>query len=258
MRSLGLEGRVAVVSGVAGGIGAAVLRALVAEGVLVAGFDSNPAAIASIAGSTGGTVLLGRVDVRNSQEVEEFVQQAEETLGPVTLAASVAGVLHTGLALETSDEAWETVFAVNTTGVFNLCRAVARRMVPRRQGSIVTVASNAGGIPRHGMAAYGASKAAASLFTRSLGLELAEYGIRCNVVSPGSTRTQMLEGMLGDGAGEERLLRGSLETFKVGIPLGKLAQPEDVAEAVLFLLSDRASHITLSEMLVDGGATLRG
>jgi 2,3-dihydro-2,3-dihydroxybenzoate dehydrogenase len=258
MRSSGLEGRVAVVSGAAGGIGVAVVRALIDEGVRVAAFDTDAAALEALPRSAPGQVIAERVDVRSAADVESFVERVEESLGPVELGVSVAGVLHTGLALETTDVAWDELFAVNTRGVFNLCRALARRMIPRRRGSIVTVASNAGGLPRHGMAAYGASKAAASLFTRSLGLELAEHGIRCNVVAPGSTRTPMLDRMLHDEAGEQRLIRGSLETFKGGIPLRKLADPAEVASAVLFLLSDQASHISLAEMYVDGGASLRG
>src|SRR5205085_10171905 len=106
------------------------------------------------------------------------------------------------------------------------------------KGGIVTVASNAAGVPRHGMAAYAASKAAAAQFTHCLGLELAPAGIRCNVVCPGSTDTGMLRSMWTPGHGPESSLDGVPEEYRVGIPLRKLAQPEDVAEAVAFLASD--------------------
>ena len=108
------------------------------------------------------------------------------------------------------------------------------------------------------MAGYSASKAASSLFTRCLGLELAEYGIRCNVVSPGSTETPMLQSMWEDESGRQATLKGSLATYKLGIPLGKLAQTRDVAEAVCFLASDAAGHITMQDLYVDGGASLHG
>jgi 2,3-dihydro-2,3-dihydroxybenzoate dehydrogenase len=130
--------------------------------------------------------------------------------------------------------------------------------VPRRRGSIVTVSSNAAGVPRAGMAAYGASKAAATMYTKALGLELAEFGIRANVVAPGTTRTPMLA-PLGAGVDEvaAAAVVGDPLRFKVGIPLGRVAEPDDIASAVAFLASDAARHITLAELYVDGGATLR-
>jgi 2,3-dihydro-2,3-dihydroxybenzoate dehydrogenase len=95
------------------------------------------------------------------------------------------------------------------------------------------------------------------MFTRCLGLELAEYGIRCNIVAPGSTMTPMQTGMWADESGADRVIAGVPEQFKAGIPLGKIATPEDIANAVLFLLSDRAGHITMTDIYVDGGATMR-
>ena len=169
---------------------------------------------------------------------------------------NAAGVLRMGEVSSLSDEDWWQMFAVNCTGVFLMSRAVVTRMVARRRGSMVTVASNASGTARIGMAGYGASKAAASQFTKSLGLEVARYGIRCNVVAPGSTDTAMLHAMWSDDSGPQLTIEGQLETFKTGIPLGKLARPADVADAVAFLLSDQAAHITMHQLTVDGGATL--
>lgn len=249
-----MEGRVAVVSGAAGGIGRAVVRALREQGARVVAFDRVEAS----PGDAEPDLRSAVVDVRDPVQVEALVERVEEEWGPIDLGVSVAGVLRTGPALDMADEDWDALFDVNAKGVFHLLRALGRRMMARRRGSLVTVGSNAGGVPRQGMAAYAASKAAASAFTRSLGLELAPYGVRCNVVAPGSTRTPMLEGMLRTGGSEEALIRGAPESYKGGIPLGRLADPRDVAEAVVFLLSDRAAHITLGELYVDGGASLRG
>ncbi|MGH8089238.1 MAG: SDR family oxidoreductase, partial [Stenotrophomonas sp.] len=135
---------------------------------------------------------------------------------------------------------------------------VVNRMVPRGRGAIVTIASNSAGTARTEMAAYAASKAAATMFTRCLGLELAPHGIRCNIVAPGSTLTPMQTGMWADADGAQRVIDGSLPTYKPGIPLRKLATPDDIAQAVMFLLSNQAGHITMSDLYVDGGATLRG
>jgi len=184
------------------------------------------------------------------------VELVERELGPVAILANVAGVLRLGPLVELTDDAWATVFAVNTQGVFHMSRAVARRMMCRRAGSIVTVSSNAALVPRVQMGAYGASKAAATSLTKTLGLELAEYGIRCNVVSPGSTDTPMLRGMWTDSSAERAVLDGSAPAYRVGIPLRKLCSARDVAEAVAFLASDQAGHITMHDLCVDGGAAL--
>ncbi|MGW1995883.1 2,3-dihydro-2,3-dihydroxybenzoate dehydrogenase [Embleya sp. NPDC001921] len=249
----------ALVTGAAGGIGGAVTRALAAEGIAVAALDANAEALGPPVkelAEAGHRVRGYTADVRSSADVDAVVARIEDELGPIGYLVNAAGVLRTGAAVELSDQDWEQTFAVNTTGVFHVCRAVARRMIPRASGAIVTVASNAAGTPRWDMAAYAASKAAAAGFTKSLGLELAGHGIRCNVVAPGSTDTPMLTSLWADGDARAASIEGTAATFRVGIPLGRLARPQDVADAVLFLLSDRAAHITLHQLTVDGGAAL--
>lgn len=228
------------------------------EGARVAALDRDLDSLASLAQETSRHSLrIEAVDVSQPGRVDEAITRVEEELGPIDLGVNGAGVLSTTLIAETSDETWSEVFDINARGVFNVSRALAQRMIPRRRGSIVTISSNAAGIPRHGMAAYAASKAAATMFTRCLGLELAEFGIRCNIVAPGSTRTPMQEAMWASGTGPEAVIAGSLEKFRTGIPLGKIAEPTDVADAVVFLLSDRAGHITMADLYIDGGGTLR-
>ncbi|MFG2006867.1 2,3-dihydro-2,3-dihydroxybenzoate dehydrogenase [Spirillospora sp. NPDC048911] len=254
-----MRNKTALVTGAAGGIGEAVVRALAGAGARVAAIDRNTETLNQLVktlSEAGDEVRGYSADVASSSETEAVVDRAERDLGPIEYLVNAAGVLRTGAATSLADADWETTFAVNTTGVFNVSRAVANRMIPRGSGAIVTVASNSARTPRWDMAAYAASKAAATSFTKSLGLELAGHGIRCNVVAPGSTETPMLTS-LWNGADAGRVsIAGSPERFRVGIPLGRLAQPEDVADAVLFLLSDRASHVTLHELTVDGGAAL--
>lgn len=195
--------------------------------------------------------------------VDALVAEAEESLGALDIAVNVAGILRCSPVAELTDADWAATFAVNTDGVFHVSRAVSRGMAARGRGSIVTVASNAAGIPRTTMAAYAASKAAAVMFTKCLGLELAPLGVRCNTVSPGSTLTDMQRGMWpageahDDGPAARRVIAGDLASYRTGIPLGRIAEPSDIAEAVAFLVSDRARHITLHDLYVDGGATLR-
>jgi 2,3-dihydro-2,3-dihydroxybenzoate dehydrogenase len=250
--------QVALVTGAAQGIGAAVARAL-ADNATIAALDTKQAGLeALVAGlrERGGRAGAYVADVSDAAAVEAVVERIERELGPITTLVNVAGVLRMGSVLTLADEDWAATFAVNTHGVFNVSRAVARRMVPRKSGAIVTVGSNAASVPRMQMAAYAASKAASTMFTKCLGLELAQHGIRCNVVSPGSTDTDMQRALWADENGASAVIAGALETFRVGIPLRRIAQPEDIAEAVSFLVSERARHITLHDLCVDGGATL--
>ncbi|WP_020667602.1 2,3-dihydro-2,3-dihydroxybenzoate dehydrogenase [Amycolatopsis nigrescens] len=246
-----LGGRVALVTGAAQGIGAAVATALAAAGARVAAIDLQAP------GNLDPGVRGYRADVADAVAVERIVARAEDELGPIDVLVNVAGILREADVAELTDADWRATFAVNADGVFHFSRAVAQRMIPRQRGTVVTVGSNAAGVPRMGMSAYAASKAAAAMFTRCLGLELAGHGIRCNVVSPGSTDTPMQRALWAEQDEGRRVIEGSPESFRVGIPLGRLAAPEDIADAVLFLVSDRARHITMQDIYVDGGATLR-
>ncbi|WP_282261140.1 2,3-dihydro-2,3-dihydroxybenzoate dehydrogenase [Stenotrophomonas sp. PS02301] len=256
MKLTGFDGTIALVTGASGGIGAALVTLLRDSGSIVVATDITAPVLEQRAGQP--PLHARALDVTDSGAVEALVEWIEREIGPIGFGVNVAGVLQVGTVTGIDDAQWRQVFAVNTDGVFHVCRALARVMSPRRAGAIVTVSSNAAGVPRHGMAPYAASKAAATMFTRCLGLELAPLGIRCNIVAPGSTLTPMQTGMWADDHGAERVIAGSLETYKAGIPLRKLATPDDIAQSVMFLLSDQAGHIAMSDLYVDGGATLRG
>ncbi|THF55626.1 2,3-dihydro-2,3-dihydroxybenzoate dehydrogenase [Pseudothauera rhizosphaerae] len=251
-----MNGKLAIVSGAAQGIGAAIVDALVVRGARVAALDVQGGPLEEMAARHGGRVRPYAVDLRASREVERTVAAVENGMGEIGMLAHSAGILRLGGVTALSDRDWEDTFAVNVHGVFYLARAVARHMVPRRRGAIVTVGSNAAAVPRTGMAAYAASKAAVCHFTKCLGLELAGFGIRCNVVSPGSTDTAMQRQLWQSEDDAARVIAGTPAEFRTGIPLGRIARPQDIAEAVLFLLGDGARHITMHELCVDGGATL--
>lgn len=260
MGALGLSGKVAVITGAAQGIGGEIVRSMAMNGVLVAALDINEQKLMELVGvlkSRQFSIEGYKVDVSDRANVERVVEEIENNLGAIDILVNVAGVLRTGSVISSIDnEDWEMVFAVNSTGVFNASRSVAKRMIPRKKGSIITIGSNAASVPRMNMPAYCASKAAAVQFTKTLALELAKYQIRCNVVSPGSTKTEMQRLFWNGNSNEKAVIEGDLETYRIGIPLSKLAEPSDIAEAVLFLASDRAKHITMQNLYIDGGASL--
>lgn len=240
-----------LVTGAAGGIGAAVVDQLLAQGSTVTALDLDYPE--DLVGDDAGRYYRGRLDVTDSDAVVRRVAEVWERVGPLTALVNAAGVLTAGPGTEASDADWDRQFAVNAFGVFAMCRAVGPRMASRGAGSIVTVGSNAGSVPRSGMVPYAASKAAASSATRSFGLELGPHGVRCNVVCPGTTRTTMIDGL----APEDALVAGTPGDFKSGIPLGRIAEPGDIAAVVAFLTGDGARHMTLQEVVVDGGASQR-
>lgn len=254
-----MKGKVALVTGAAQGIGEAVARKLAEQGALVAGMDNNAELLDLTIAKMKSSRLRAEAypaDVSDTSQVQTAIADIEQHMGPIAILVNVAGILRPGAVHALSDDDWWTSFAVNTGGVFNVSRAVFSQMMGRRTGVIVTIGSNAATVPRVHMSAYAASKAAAVMFTKCLGLEAAPYNIRCNIVSPGSTDTAMQQMLWNDEHSAGRVIAGSLEMFRLGIPLGKIALPADIAEAVVFLVSDQASHITMHNLCIDGGATL--
>lgn len=252
-----------LITGAAGGIGAAVAAAFAADGAAIALLDHDPAVL-ELGARYGARGYAAVVDVTDRDSVDKAFDAAIAALGRPATVVHAAGILETGPVAELTEAQWDRCLAVNATGTVNVTRRAAAELVAAGGGSIVVVTSNAGATPRAGMAAYGASKAAAASFARSLGLEVAGSGVRVNLVSPGSTDTPMLRGMWSaDGtpdplaaAARDRIVAGDPDGYKLGIPLRRVATAADVAAAVVFLASDAARHITLHDLRVDGGATL--
>ncbi|WP_431971036.1 SDR family oxidoreductase [Nocardia sp. bgisy134] len=264
---------VVVITGAAAGIGAAIASALAPDARAVALWDRS-ADVHRVARELGGTtttsIVSGEVDVTDGAAVSESFDRLSVEFGLADVVVHAAGIMLPGAALDTSAEDWTRSLAVNATGTMNVAQRAARDMVAAGHGSIVVVSSNAATTPRVGMAAYSASKAAATAFTRALALQVAPYGVRVNLVSPGSTDTAMLRGLYttrgteSSHVGEPRLpdsalaalIDGDPDSYRLGIPLRRIAVPADIAAAVRFLVSDDARHITMHDLRVDGGATL--
>lgn len=230
-----LSGRVALVTGGASGIGAATVERLRDRGATVVAAD--------LAGGDGIVAL----DVTDEAAVDSLVADILVENGRLDLAANVAGT--SGVYAEIADSStddWRRTLAVNLDGVYFALRAELRAMRTAGRGSIVNVASSAGRMGVPGLAAYSASKHAVIGLTKSAAIEVARHGIRVNAVCPGSVRTPMLRGFVG---GDEELL----EKMGRRAPMGRLGEPVEIAEAVVWLLSDAAGFVTGNALSPDGG-----
>ncbi|WP_281170339.1 SDR family oxidoreductase [Gordonia shandongensis] len=246
-----------VVTGAGSGIGAATALRLASRGP-VSLLDRDPDGLAATeraVASAGGRPTTHLVDVTDEVGVRAALAEAEDATGPIDRLAHCAGTLVTGPVVEATAADWATALTVNLTGAFVVMTTAVRRMVERRAGSIVVVGSNAGNGPRTGLGVYGASKAAVHNLALTLALETAVAGVRINVVAPGSTDTPMQEAFGGLDAAESAIV-GDLGRHRLGIPLGRMAAPDDVAATIEFLLSSAARHITAQVLTVDGGATV--
>lgn len=199
---------------------------------------------------------IAELNVADAPQVKEVCQRLLQETPRLDVLVNSAGILRMGATDELAVADWQAVMAVNAGGAFNLFQQTMPLFREQRSGAIVTVASDAAHCPRVGMSAYGASKAALRSLSLTVGLELAPYGVRCNLVSPGSTDTDMQRTLWKSPDAAQQRIRGFAEQFKVGIPLGKIARPQEIADTILFLASDQASHITLQDIVIDGGSTL--
>ncbi|EEE7022448.1 2,3-dihydro-2,3-dihydroxybenzoate dehydrogenase, partial [Salmonella enterica subsp. enterica serovar Typhi] len=231
------------------GIGYATALAFVDAGARVIGFDREFT-------QENYPFATEVMDVADAAQVAQVCQRVLQKTPRLDVLVNAAGILRMGATDALNVDDWQQTFAVNVGGAFNLFSQTMAQFRRQQGGAIVTVASDAAHTPRIGMGAYGASKAALKSLALTVGLELAGCGVRCNVVSPGSTDTDMQRTLWVSEDAEQQRIRGFGEQFKLGIPLGKIARPQEIANTILFLASDLASHITLQDIVVDGGSTL--
>ena len=250
---------VALVTGAASGIGRATALRLSGSGAALALLDRDADGVAAVADEAldagAADALTFAADVASADGVERAFAEATDRLGPLDALACAAGILEPAGLADTTEDSWQRHFDVNTTGVLHCLQAARPRPRLRDGGAVVVVSSNAARVPRTGMLAYAASKAATSALARCAGLELAARGIRCNVVEPGSTDTPMLHSLWPDEeTGLAGTLRGNPDAYRVGIPLGRLGTPEEFGATAAFLASPLAAYVTGSLIRLDGGA----
>jgi NAD(P)-dependent dehydrogenase (short-subunit alcohol dehydrogenase family) len=243
-----MQERVALITGAGQGIGLEIARAFAGAGCHVVVADREPTTGAAAAAEVGGTFVL--VDVTDPAAVAAMAREVVASHGRIDVLVNNAGIVRNTPAEDTSDDEFRDIFRVNVDGLFSCCREVGRFMLEAGSGSIVNIASMSGIVVNRPQpqAAYNASKAAVIMLTKSLAAEWASRGVRVNAVAPGYVATELtLRGMAND-AWREEWLRST--------PLGRVAQPAEIAPAVVYLASEEAGFVTGSVLVIDGGYTV--
>lgn len=242
-----LEGKTALVTGASGGLGAAIARALHAQGAELVLSGTREAALAEVAASLGDRVHVCAANLSVDAEADALVGKAEALLGkPLDILVNNAGLTRDGLIIRMKDEDWSQVLTVDLESPFRLCRAALKGMLRRRAGRIINIASIVGVTGNGGQANYSAAKAGMIGMTKSLAQEAGSRGVTVNVIAPGFVETAMTAVL--PEAQRDKLL-GS-------IPLGRMGKPEDIAAAAVYLASEEAGWVTGMTMNVNGGMAM--
>jgi len=245
-------GKVALITGGASGMGAATACEFSRHGATVVIVDRNSAGAQAVV-AAGGAAAIHAGDVSQSAFCNQVVEAAIARFGRIDILVNAAGIIKRTDVIQTSDEAWRHIFGVNVDGIFFMCRAVLPHMVAQGSGVIINFGSIWGDIGAAGVAAYCATKGAVHNLTRAMALDHARDGIRILAVCPGEVDTPMLAA--GRSAPPTRAFLDDLADRT--IPLGRLAQPEEIAQVVAFLASPGASYMTGATVTVDGAYTAR-
>jgi NAD(P)-dependent dehydrogenase (short-subunit alcohol dehydrogenase family) len=246
------EGRVAIITGGASGIGRAVARRLSAEGAAVAVADASRSGAETLAKElteAGARAIALQVDVSNSDEAARMVEGTLATFDGLDILIHSAGIGVERAFLETSPEEWRRIIDVDLSGTFYCCQAAAREMVKRGYGRIVTLASVAGLHGGMDRAAYGAAKGGVITLTKVMAVELAAHGITVNALAPGPIETEMVKKMHSPG---------TRRAYRAAVPLDRYGTPEEVADSALFLAGEAAGYVTGHVLTVDGGFMAAG
>lgn len=250
-----LEGKKGVVTGAGRGIGRAIALALAREGAAVAVADilkDNAASVSSEIEALGSKGLACKVDLTNRADVDGMIETVLKQFGQIDFLVNSAGWDRLEPFVESEEETWEKIIAINFKGVLYTVKAVLPHMISRGSGKIVNIGSDAGRVGSSWEAVYSGAKGAVIAFSKSIARESARYKINVNVVCPGLTDTPLLQGVRSQSPTTEKLIDAIIKAT----PLRRVGQPEEVAEAVLFLVSPSADFITGQTLSVSGGLSM--
>jgi 3-oxoacyl-[acyl-carrier protein] reductase len=247
-----LQGKVAIVTGAAGGFGEGIAKLFVAEGAKVLIADLDEAKARGVAAALGGNAKAVKCDVSKGSDVQAAVKACVEAFGPPDIVVNNAGIAQNNQSMIEIDEAtFDRIFNVNVKSIYHMAKAVIPVMrQTKKGGSIINIGSTAGIRPRPGLTWYNASKGAVNTVSKSMAVELGPDNIRVNAICPVMGATGLIGQFLGQDTPEARA------KVTAGIPLGRLSTPEDIAAACLYLASDAGRFITGVELPVDGGRTI--
>jgi len=252
MQPFRLDGKVAIVTGSSAGLGAGIATRLAESGADVVVTSRRQDSLADVAGvvdAAGRRCLPLEMDVLDLRSIEAMVARAKRTFGRIDILVNNAGINIRGPALGVTEEQWDAVVDTNLKGLFFCSQAVAREMMPQGNGSIINLASTMGVVTMENRATYCASKGGAVLLTKQLAVEWAPHGIRVNAVAPTFVLTNMTSGVLADPATKARVIER--------IPMGRIGEIDEVANAVVFLASPASSFVTGAVLPVEGGYLAR-
>ncbi len=249
MSWIDLTGRTAVVTGAGAGIGRGIVAGLAEAGATVILLDRDDAASRALdeVTSRGRQGLFLRCDVTDDASVREAAARSLAGFGPVSILVNNAGTMRAGRLDTLSLDDWQGILSLNLTGYFRCAQVFGAQMLQQGRGAIVHVASISAHAPQSHSGAYSASKAAVAMLSQQLAAEWGPRGVRSNVVSPGMIRTPMTQGLYD--------VPGVLDARRALVPRRRIGEPEDIANAAVFLASDRADYITGADIVVDGGFT---
>jgi 2-hydroxycyclohexanecarboxyl-CoA dehydrogenase len=253
----GLEKRVAIVTGAAGGIGREICRRFIEEGVNVVAMDVNVEALKQLTvdlGANEARLFCVAVDITDYAKVKDAVERGAAMFGKLDVLVNNAGWDVAAPFLKTEPDLWDKIIAINLKGPLNLHKAALPHLIAAGGGKVVNVASDAGRVGSSGESVYSACKGGLIAFSKTIARETARDNVRVNVVCPGPTDTALLRSFVGDGEYGQKIYDG----LKRAIPLKRLGQPEDIPGLVAFLSSDDANFMTGQVISVSGGLTMNG